>query len=137
MYRLLIALAFYKGDGDITDKAIRWWTKSDYSHVELYMHGMWYSTSPRDLEVRRKMMQPKPENWDYVEVEVDYHKVIELFTRTKGAKYDWTGILLSQFIPLGRHSKSRWFCSEWCAEALGLDNSNEYSPGDLYKKVSK
>ena len=30
-----IRLAFYKGKGDWVDKVIKWWTKSQYSHVEV------------------------------------------------------------------------------------------------------
>jgi len=128
-------LAFYKGEGTIVDGLIRWWTKSEYSHVELVVDGLWYSTSPRDQKIRSKYINPKPENWDYVDVTVDADRLEELFNRTKGAKYDWTGIALSQFLPLNVHSRDRWFCSEFCAEALGLEGSNQYSPEDLYMKV--
>ena len=126
-------LAFYKGPGDITDKAIRWYTDSKYSHVELVMEDMWYSTSPRDLAVRAKKIVPREANWDYVEVDIDELSVASLYVATKGAKYDFLGIVLSQGIPLDIHSRKRWFCSEFCAEALKLTDSNRYSPEDLYK----
>jgi len=131
----LAKLAFYKGPGDITDKAIRWYTDSQYSHVELVIDNMWYSTSPRDLKVRAKRIAPKDVHWDYVEVEVDELSFASFFASTKGAKYDFLGIVLSQFFPLDIHSRKRWFCSEFCAEALKLEDSNKYSPEDLYKYV--
>ena len=130
-------LAFYKGPGDITDKAIRWYTDSEYSHVELVIENMWYSTSPRDLAVRAKKIAPRDGHWDYVEVDVDELSVASLYAATKGAKYDFLGIVLSQFMPLDIHSRKRWFCSEFCAEALKLKDSNKYSPEDLYKYATK
>lgn len=129
-------LAFYKGKGDWTDKAIRLWTKSKYSHVELVVGDYWYSTSPRDMKVRKKKIVPNPDNWDYVDVHIYEENLLEMYNSTRGAKYDWLGILLSQFIPLSIHNRDRWFCSEWCAEILYLDYSNEYSPQDLYAEVT-
>ena len=43
-----IRLAFYKGKGDWVDKLVRWWTKSQYSHVEVVVGNTWISSSPRD-----------------------------------------------------------------------------------------
>lgn len=40
-------------------------------------------------------------------------------------------------IPLNIDSRKRWFCSEWCSEALKIKDSNKYSPGDLYGKVTE
>lgn len=132
---MIAQLAFYKGKGDLTDKAIRLWTDSKYSHVELIIDGIWYSTSPRDLCVRAKRIVANAEHWDFVDVEIDRLSVEALYTNTKGAKYDWLGIILSQFLPLDIHSRKRWFCSEWCCEALKIKDSNKYSPGSLYRKV--
>jgi hypothetical protein len=132
-----VQLAFYKGSGDWTDKAIRLWTRSKYSHVELVVDDMWYSTSPRDMKVRKKLIVPKEGNWDFVEVNADITAVYKLFFVTEGKEYDWKGILLSQLFPFNKHDKNKWFCSEWCAEALGYENSNRFSPGKLYKEVTK
>jgi len=129
-------LAFYKGKGNWIDKAIRIWTSSDYSHVELVIADMWYSTSPRDLKVRAKEIKPKKGHWDFIEIDLDQEHFRQLFKETVGAKYDWWGIFLSQLFPLNIHSRKKWFCSEWCAEALQLAKSNKYSPEDLYKEVT-
>ena len=130
-------LAFYKGKGTIVDKLIRWWTKSKYSHVELVINTDWYSISPRDSEVRCKQIHAKEGNWDFVDLpktkDVEYVK--KFYEQTKGAKYDWLGIFLSQLIPLGIQNRNRWFCSEWCAEALQITNSNSYSPQDLFTTI--
>lgn len=128
-------VAFYKGKGDFTDKLIRWYTSSKYSHVELIVDDIWYSTSPRTLEIAGRYVTPKEENWEYIEVDIDYAEFIALYTRAKGSKYDWLGIFLSQFLPLGIHSRKRWFCSEFVMEALGVEGSNIYSPQDCYNYV--
>jgi len=128
-------LAFYKDKGTWVDKAIRWWTKSEYSHVELVINNVWYSTSPRTQKVEARLIAPKKNHWDFIKVDVDFEAIKKLYNRTQNAKYDWTGIFLSQFLPLNIHDRKRWFCSEWCAEALKLEDSNKYSPEDLYKEM--
>lgn len=131
-------VAFYKAKhGNIVDKAIAWWTNSEYSHVELVCCGLWYSTSPRDLRVRRQKLIPKESHWDYIDVDIDPAWVDKLFENTQGAKYDWTGIFLTQFIPLDIHNRKRYFCSEWVADALKFQKPHSYSPEDLYKKLIK
>ena len=129
-------LAFYiASNGNLVDKAIAFYTRSKYSHVELVIGEYWYSTSPRDLQVRKKSIVPTDGRWDFIDVEVDLDYVVGFYDRTKGAKYDWLGIALSQFIPINVHYKSRWFCSEWCAEAMRLDEPHRYSPQDLYEEM--
>lgn len=128
-------LAFYKGKGDITDKLIRWWTNSSYSHVELVMDGMWYSTSPRDLKVRVKRIAVMEGNWDFVEVEVDRDKVLEFYDRTKGSGYDWCGIVCNEVMRTKLHSKNKWYCSEWVASALGM-NPSQVSPQELWESLN-
>ena len=129
-------LAFYIAEnGNIVDKLIAWYTDSKYSHVELVYDGLWYSTSPRDLKVRRKRIEPTEGHWDYLDVEIDETYVGEFFFITSGKKYDWLGILLSQFLPLNKHNREKWFCSEWCAFALKIKESHRYSPEDLHNRI--
>lgn len=128
-------LAFYKSSkGGVIDWLISMWTWSKYSHVELIVNGEWYSSSQRDLKVRKRVINRSSDHWDFIEVYVDSDTVNKLYQRTKGASYDWEGIFLSQFFPLNKQDNKKWFCSEWVAEALGLVNSNDYSPGDLFRK---
>lgn len=130
-------LAFYVAKhGNLVDKAIALWTGSKYSHVELVINSDWYSTSPREGKVRRKKLIPKEWHWDFVEVQANISHVVDLYDKTRGSKYDWKGIWLTQFFPFDRHSKNKYFCSEWCAKALQLDKPYKYSPGRLYKKVN-
>ena len=131
-------LAFYKAKhGNFVDKAIAWYTNSEFSHVELILNGWWYSTSPRDLEVRRKIIRPNPDRWEFVDIGVDKEHVLALYEKTKGSKYDWLGITLSQFINANIHDSQRWFCSEWSATAMKIPNANRYSPEKLYRRVKE
>lgn len=133
----VVRLAFYKGEGDWVDKLIRWWTKSQYSHVEVVVGDMWYSSSPRDGGVRSMRMEDyNAEHWDVIGYPgVSASDVFDLFRKTKGSKYDFIGILFSQVLPIGLHSSTKWYCSEWSAE-LKYDKTN-LSPQELYELVSK
>ena len=46
-----------------------------------------------------------------------------------GQPYDWFGTVGVVFKTRQRGDK--WFCSEWCAAALGLPDSWRWSPNDL------
>jgi len=129
-------LAFYKGKGTWYDKIIRMWTRSKYSHVELVIGSTWYTSSPRTGGVRARYITPKPANWDYVEIEGDIPYITSFYQHTKGAEYDWAGIIFSQILPFGRHIADKWTCSEWCASALGYAKPNSFSPEDLYRRVT-
>ena len=124
-------LAFYKGKGTLVDKSIRLWTNSPYSHVELVIGEMWYSSSPRVGGVRKKVVVPKEGNWDYVDVDVDQEILDELFVATQGTGYDWKGIVFNEILPFSVHSDTKWYCSEWCAQALGYEPA-QMNPGYLF-----
>ena len=132
-----VRLAFYKGEGDWVDKVVRWWTKSQYSHVEVVVGDTWISSSPRDGGVRSMRMESyNAKHWDTIDYPgVSTIDVFDLFRRTKGNDYDFIGILFSQVLPTGLHSSTKWYCSEWAAE-LKYDKTN-LSPQELYELVSK
>ena len=128
-------LAFYKAkNGTWADKLIAWWTKSEFSHVELIHEGWWYSTSPRDGEVRRKRIVYNEDNWKFVDVELDEEWLAGVFSKTKGQKYDWINIFLTQVVPLGIENKEKWICSEWCGYVL-FKEEQKVSPEDLYIEI--
>ena len=133
----MVKLAFYKGKGDLVDKLIRWWTKSQYSHVEGVVGDTWISSSPRDGGVRSMRMESyNAKHWDITDYPgVSTIDVFDLFRRTKGNDYDFIGILFSQVLPIGLQSKSKWYCSEWAAEVKYVKTN--LSPQELYELVSK
>ena len=133
----MVQLAFYKAKGDWVDWLIRKWTKSIYSHCEVVIGDEWFSSSPRDGGVRSMRMESyNAEHWDIIDYPgVSTIDVFDLFRKTKGSKYDFIGILFSQVLPIGLHSSTKWYCSEWAAE-LKYDKT-DLSPQELYELVSK
>ena len=132
----MVQLAFYKADGSIYDKAIRVWTRSKYSHTELVVDEKCYSSSGRDDGVREKEIDLDSEKWDVVDLHnIESIDVWNFFYKTRECRYDYLGIFLSQFLPLKLHNKQKWFCSEWCAEAMGIKDAHELSPQDLFEYV--
>ena len=77
----------------------------------------------------------------------DRLKVInEFYESTKGAKYDWIGMMLSQCLPFHIKEKEKWYCSEWIAYALRIScvidwrlikiyDRADLSPAVLYKII--
>ena len=143
------ALAMYKGRKDgsgikvwaarLVDWAIRTITRSPYSHCEIairYSGGLFdcYSSSARDGGVRLKTMPLPSGKWDLVELPAKAGlSAKRLFRRTHGAGYDYPGALGAVFrLP---QSRRRWFCSEWCAYAIGCTNPHRYNPQTLYAAV--
>ena len=141
-----VYLALYKGRRDgawyrpgvaaarVSDWIIRTLTGSPYSHCELALpHGNGQydccSSSIRDGGVRLKTMPLPSEKWDLIPVDVSPEQVYEALAATFAAKYDWLGA--TGVIARWRHDKRKWFCSEWCAMALGLANPERFCPGSL------
>ena len=130
-------IALYKGKGDITDKLIRWWTKSKYSHVEIVMGQTWTSISPITMRLKSRIINANNDRWDFIDVEIDKQNFDNIISKFYGCKYDWTGIFLSQFLPLGIQNPSRLFCSEFVAMVMKLDVPSSYSPEDISMKFGK
>ena len=140
---------FYKGKrpwtepkNKLSDFLIRQFTHGKYSHCEIAVQTEspafyeCFTSSIRDGGVRSKTMILKEDHWDKIEINIDLHKMMEFYTKTKGCKYDLLGclgILTSKI----KHRKSKYFCSEWCAEFLGYKNSEKISPNELYKAMTK
>lgn len=151
-----VYLALYKGRRDgawyqpkvaaarLSDWIIRTLTRSPYSHCELAVlipppdgdpddHAVFdcYSSSIRDGGVRMKTMTLPADKWDLIPInQFDaYIDVLNYFAQTRGKPYDFIGAC---GVVLGiKDSLKKWFCSEWCAAALGLQYPDRYSPQAL------
>ena len=144
-----IYLALYRGRRDgsgwrvwparFTDWLTRKLTRGQYSHAEIAVleHPKasvytCYSASIRDKGVRCKVMPLPATKWDLIPLPSapEAHEQLQrLWTSTEGQGYDLMGALGIAFgLPQNRR---RWFCSEWCATALGLPASWRWSPNDL------
>ena len=143
-----VYLALYKGHKDgkgakvqlarLTDWAVRKITHGQYSHCEIAIDlggGKFecYSASWRDGGVRCKLIHLQPEKWDLIELpETVAGQARALYRKTLGAKYDTWGVFAT-VLPRVQGSRDKWFCSEWCAAALGLLQPEKYSPNSLAK----
>lgn len=152
MNRQQIYLALYKGRRDgsgwrvwlarATDWLTRVLTRGQYSHAEIAVklpgddvadaaQYECYSASIRDGGVRLKTMPLPADKWDLIPLDdaVLHAHTVGLYLRTAGQGYDLMGALGIAFgLPQNRR---RWFCSEWCATALGLPDGWRWSPNDL------
>lgn len=143
MQPVTVGLAFYNGEGGPIDAAIRFVSRSEFSHVELIDMSRLHdprgtpavSASWRDWGVRRKLITFRPDHWKIVSVP---WAAQDAWTRAEahlGAGYDYLGVALSQILALRRGDRRRWFCSELCAMAIGLRAPVAFSPGGLFEAV--
>lgn len=128
--------AFYRGTrpgiAGIYNRIVRWWTRSEFSHVELVLStGRAWSASFADGGVRNKLIDVDTENWVLVDLPPELEQTAEAwFVAHRGARYDLLGNLQFVLSPIP-HSQRRWFCSEAVAAALGIPDPWRYSPGTL------
>lgn len=118
----MIALALYKAPAPMftSDWMIRTWTRSLYSHSEIVIEDVMYSSSIIDGGVRAKVHHYDPAKWDYIDLPdtLDIRSMIYRFELEKGAGYDYWGIVFSEIIPFGISHPHRWYCSELNAAML-------------------
>lgn len=132
------AIAFYKGPPrndlwhSISHYAIRLWTWSKWSHAELVIDGVCYSSSSRDGGVRSKVIDLDSGRWDVVPIEIDETSALAWFMGNDGDKYDWAGIwrFVLPFLP---HGKRRWFCFEAIGQSLGFAGAHKLTANDLHR----
>lgn len=134
-------LAFYKAEhGNIIDKLIGLWTRGPFSHVELlFSDGVSFSSSQWDGGVRfKKIDYSHKERWSFLDIDgiANESEVKYLANKLRGAKYDWLGIFLYEFLPFNIQNSKKWYCSEICAHLLGLTPC-QMSPNKLYKIVKE
>lgn len=129
-------LALYKGKGLIGNALIRWWTRSQYSHCELVIDGIGYSSSLMDGGVRAKQIEFNPNHWDFLDLPDHLAPaVLAYFNRTKDERYSWLDLIRSQVFNRNADEPGAAFCSEWVAAAIGLPNPTSYSPRTLAEVV--
>ena len=142
-----IYLALYRGRRDgtgwrvwaarFTDWLTRKVTRGQYSHAEIAValgDGQFecYSSSIRDGGVRRKIMPLPGAKWDLIEIGNSpalHSHLLLIWELAKGRPYDWPGAL--GFLFFTRPYGDRWFCSEFCAEVIDLNQPWRFSPNSL------
>lgn len=147
-----IYLVFYKKKRKVNNLKTLWYRFADdftrlitlgkYSHCELAIKNndgtyFCYSSSLRDRGVRFKVM-PLPNNeWDFLDVSnlTSRPHIEHFFLKTDDMQYDLLGLISPVFGNI--HDKDKYFCSEWCAELLGLKEPNKISPNSLFRLINK
>lgn len=130
-------IALYKGPATGFWNTLGHWlvcigTWSLYSHVELVIDGVCWSSTARDGGVRGKVIDLTSGKWDVIDVTGDQAKALAWFQAHAGQHYDWWGIV--RFVlPLVKQRPGEFFCSESVAAALGLDHPEDTTPQDLFK----
>lgn len=142
-----IYLALYKGKkrgwkprdilARVSDWLTRKLTRGSYSHCEIAVQQvdgsfMCYSSSIRDGGVRCKKIDVSDRlRWDLIPLDgvTDEAEILDFFHATQNCKYDLLGAL--GVVLRWRQRKSRYFCSEWCSELLGICDPWRFSPNDL------
>lgn len=136
---MAVYLALYKGRSSGLSRLglaiVRYITKSQYSHCEIIRDYRCYkvgiTSSPSEGGVVRRKIHIG-DDWDTFRInEKVWDAANDLWNREHGARYDWIGLLRFVIPILNSNSKTRWFCSEFCATVMGLEDPWTYSPASL------
>ena len=128
-------------------KIVVWWTKSPLVHSELILPGgITAGICPEGEGVVRMDQEDHSagEYWKKIELKVDDYQLKNIFRfyeQTAGQKYDWVGMVVSQFVPYMIKHDRKWYCSQWIACALTISDVfpfmyNKINPGKLYDILS-
>lgn len=140
----MVKLAFHKGGKSFYDRAIKLWTAGPYSHVELLIDDVAFSSVPGIGT--RYLLHPvlASGDWDYVDIPMDRTEQSYVWNwcmTEMGCGYDWSGIFYSQVLGLNRQDPAKWFCSEFCTAALNIAGlyrnlkPSRMSPNGLYRSL--
>lgn len=137
-------LALYKGPPsslihNISHYITRLWTWSKYSHAELVIDGVCYSSSARDGGVRGKKINLSSGHWDVFNIYVDKNtkiRALAWFIENDGAPYDYRNIIRYVFPFIG-HNKNHWICYEAIGASLGIKNSYRIAAEKLLSEALK
>lgn len=139
----MIYLALYKGPASDLMHIISHWVTcivlsvrtlkfTKYSHTEVCIDGVCYSSSVRDKGVRSKVINLDSGKWDYIDITsfVDKEHALEVFNSKRGKKYDWFGAL-GFGLPFLKQNPDKEYCFEITAEMLGFANPAKVTPQEL------
>lgn len=125
-----IRIAFRVGDPRLFSRLLCWWQHYDASHCEAAWSwvGLTHecvSASLLDKGVRAKSIDLVPGKWRIYELPVSYVAVLNWLERHKGQRYDLLGLAGFVFRRIKGWRKA-WFCSEVCADIMGLPDPWRY-----------
>jgi len=141
-----VRLAFYKGKSTWKDRLIRLWTFGPYSHVELLIDDVAFSSV---VGVgTRYLSYPVfiANEWDYVDIPMSSLDKAHMWSwcmSELGCGYDWKGLICCQVLGLAMDDPKDWFCSEYVITALQVAGklkaitSYKESPNSLSRYVAR
>jgi hypothetical protein len=115
----------------VSHYAIRLWTWSRYSHAELVIDGVCYSSSARDGGVREKVIDLGSGRWEVFPIPaVSAERPLQWFAQHVRQAYDWSNIgrFVLPFLP---HRKNQWVCFEAVGAMLNLAAAHKLTANDL------
>lgn len=137
-------LALYKGPpSNVFHKAshygirVRTWSK--YSHAELVINGVCYSSSARDKGVRGKDINLNSGHWDVFKLTDDpvvTKFALDWFTVHDGDLYDYRNFV-RYMLPFVGEDKNKWVCFESIGAALGIDKPHKLTADTLLAAALK
>ena len=105
----------------VKGKWVNWRFKPGrYSHSEIVINGLCYSSSFRDGGVRSKEIDLTDGHWDVVDVGGNDADALMWFAMHEGQKYDWPALGRFVFGHWWPQVTAWWFCSEACVCMLDL-----------------
>jgi hypothetical protein len=141
---MAIYLASYKstppGLHGLVNRAIRFFTKSIYSHSEICLGDPFagpvdcLSSSGMDHGVRIKRMQLSAAKWDVIALpHVSEGAYWHFANEHAGRPYDFIGCVRSVLPFVSGEHPTKWFCSEVCAAVMGHTEPWRMHPGVLHR----
>jgi hypothetical protein len=136
-----VQLALYKGPPrygwwDILfHYAVRLRTWSKWSHAELVINDVCWSSSGRDGGVRGKIINLNSGRWDVFDLNLTDEqaaKALTWFKSHEGEGYDWLGVLCF-VLPFVKQERKRWTCFEAIGASLGIENPHRLDANDLFE----
>ena len=93
------------------------WTLGEYSHCEFVHNGNVYLANPGGVRTQKFKYK---KNMDLYELNphIEAKDVIEFFKTAQGKGYDYLGILGQFFYASKVQNDDRYFCSEFCLNAI-------------------
>jgi hypothetical protein len=139
-------IAFKKNPETLIEKSICWWTASPYFHVEIiFESGISFSAYPEKNRTAFTKHSFDLSCWDIIDIPTTEEEdgiIFQWCLSEDKCGYDWSGIFLTQIIPLSFQSRTRWFCSEVCLAALQQIGkypnlkAYHYHPGKLHRLLT-
>lgn len=118
----IIKLACYKGKNTLYDYLAT--TILKYSHIEIVIDNVSYSSSLRDGGVRKKEINFNPNNWDIFYLDVAnsqrLKKFYKFFDKSKNCKYDKLSLFLNLIGIKKDVETKKYTCYEYVARSFNI-----------------